>query len=291
MKKTLKKIACAALAVCSLAVGAFSFTSCTTDRPEVEMKLSFDGKDYTLNYTLYRKYAPNTVNHFLALVENEYYDGLCVHDYEWGTKMYTGAYTYDEDNTDENAGLVYKKYFDTVRGYVAAGVDFPIGVWTDESKAVPTYTLYGEFAKNNVTVENGNFLTRNFGALTMYYTQKDVEENNVYVKKISGDHGYRDYAYNSATSIFSISLTEEGRSDSYCTFATLDDDDKDELQALIAAVTARAAEYDAEEDSITVTKTLEVSEDDPIVGEDGLTETYDVLKSPIVIKYIKVNKY
>ena len=72
MKKTLKKLGCTLLAVCSMAVGAVSFTSCTTDRPQVEMQIEFNDQTYTLNYTLYRKYAPNTVNHFIALAENNY---------------------------------------------------------------------------------------------------------------------------------------------------------------------------------------------------------------------------
>ncbi|MBQ8428267.1 MAG: peptidylprolyl isomerase [Clostridia bacterium] len=285
MKKTLKKVGCAALALCTLAAGTVSFTSCTTDRPEVEMQLSFNGETYTLYYTLYRKYAPNTVNHFLALTENGYYDGLCVHNYEANAKLYTGAYTYDE-SVSENGGLVYKKYYDEVQTYK----NFPIGVWRDQDKETPTYTLYGEFENNNFKVENGSFLSQSFGALTMYYTQKEEEENYVYVQKISEDKVVgRDYAHNSATSMFTISLTATAADKNYCTFATLDNTDV--LQSLKTAVEEYANNYDADEGSFTVSKTVEVSEDDYYVGEDGLTETYYIPESPIVIEYVKVNKY
>ena len=91
--KPLKKIMCAALAGVSVFASVAMFSSCTTSHPEVEMKLSFNDKSYTLQYKLYRKIAPSTVQHFLELVENGYYDGLCIHNYDAGTsRLYTGGY-------------------------------------------------------------------------------------------------------------------------------------------------------------------------------------------------------
>ena len=110
MSKALKKIVCATLALGTLVSAATMFSGCTTNRPEAELKLEFNGKTYTLEYTMYRKIAPATVNHFIKLVEEGYYNGLCVHNYE-ENKMYTGAYYYDETKTDL---LDYKPYFETV---------------------------------------------------------------------------------------------------------------------------------------------------------------------------------
>ena len=103
MKKAMKKILCGALCLTACLGSAFSFSACETSKPEVEMEIEFNGNTYTLEYTLYRKIAPATVNHFIALAENGYYDGLCVHNYT-SSKMYTGAYKYENDN------LVYQKY-------------------------------------------------------------------------------------------------------------------------------------------------------------------------------------
>ena len=280
MKKTLKKIGCTALAVCSLAVGAFSLTSCTTDRPEVQMQLSFNGETYTLQYTLYRKYAPNTVNHFLTLVENKYYDGLCVHSYT-DTDMYTGAYSYD-DTSDALGGLVYKKYFDTVATYGS----FPVSVWKADSQQTPTYYLYGEFSENDFSVANGDFLRRSYGALTMYYTDKGDFYDQVKVKKVSdGKMATKEYKYCSATSRFTISLKDRAYDANYCTFATLNNTEVlEELLADIKAHTETAGTF-------THGVTVEVDEDDEYVRDEGLKEYYSVPESPIVIEYIKVNKY
>ncbi|MBQ9117672.1 MAG: peptidylprolyl isomerase [Clostridia bacterium] len=287
MKKTLKKLGCAALAACSLAVGAFAFTGCTTDRPELEIQLSFNGETYTLEYTLYRKYAPNTVNHFLALAENGYYDGLCVHDYVAGDKMQLGAYSYDETQ-EENGGLVYKPYFDTVKTYQ----DFPVSVWADKAKTTPTYTVYGEFKNNEFTVEKGDFLRQEFGALTMIYNANiPVDSAEVWVQRVDGNGVSRkDYVNNSATSRFTISLRSTVDYN-YCTFAMLDDDSVSTLKSLKSALEEHASEYD-ESNAFTQTKELEVGEDDVLLdNEKVLKETYRIPSVPIVIEYVKVNKY
>jgi hypothetical protein len=95
MKKTMNKVLCGILAGVSVFGSAAMLGGCTTNHPEVEMQIAFDGKTYTLEYTLYRKFAPNTVAHFLQLAENGYYDGLCVHDYA-DNKLYS-VYNYVEE--------------------------------------------------------------------------------------------------------------------------------------------------------------------------------------------------
>ncbi len=288
--KVLKKIVCATLAVGTVIGSAVMFTGCTTSRPEAEMKLSFNGKTYTLEYTMYRKVAPATVDHFIKLVDEGYYTDLCVHDYT-STKMYAGAYEY---NSESEELLSYKPYFETVKTYKS----FPHTVWADTDRTTPLYTLYGEFSKNKFTVTNGA-LNQSFGSLTMYYTNKSECETRVNVKRNNsktGEYSMKDYQYNSATSQFFISLSDtETSSSSYCTFAKLSSDSKATLKSLQKAIASyiesNFGTEDGASDEFVESVTVDVDEDDPIVSEDMNTATYNVPVSPIVIKSIKITKY
>lgn len=289
-KKTMKRITCGALALASVAACGSTLAACETSHPEVEMVIEFEGETYTLDYTLYRKVAPTTVNHFIWLAENGYYDGLCVHDYDADNlKMYTGAYSVATEEDDED-GLAYKDYYDFVKSSSDYG-NFPHSVWRDEDKTMPLYTLYGEFESNKVTVENGA-LKESFGTLTMYYNSKTTIER-VYGKRVDGEDGEvskREYKYNSATSMFYISMvTTETATSDYCTFAKLDEDSVSVLEDLQAAINAYVGEE--EDDEFTSAHTVRVDEDDMIVGETVKEVKFDVPNSPIVIKSVKVTKY
>lgn len=272
----MKKVISGVLATVAALGCAATMTACETSRPEVEIVLTFQGEEYELNYTLYRKVAPATVEHFLTLAEEGYYtnQNICVHDFA-DSRMYMGAYKY------ENETLVYQNYYDIVKGYE----NFSATVFTDKESKTPTYTLYGEFASNKFSVENGK-KSETYGSLTMYYTNKSSEDR-VFVDHPEAGEATRDYKYNSATSQFFISLTEADKSNSsYCTFATLDESDVDTLKALQAAV----EEYAADEDGVNQI-TVDVDEDDRYVGQQGNTQTYDVLTSPVVIKSVTVKKF
>ena len=283
LKKNLKRILCTALALTGIVACTGTLTACETAHPEVEMKIEFNGKTYTLEYELYRKIAPATVEHFITLAEKGYYNGLCVHDYT-ASKLYTGAYTY------ENDALVYKKYYEIVEKY-----NLPDSVWVDKNKSESTDTLYGEFyANGGFTVENGA-LKQSFGSLTMYYTPKSVD-NEVYIERHNGKGmTTRSYKYNSATSQFFISLAEtEVTDNNYCTFATLDSKSKDDLKSLMSAIDKYIADnYTEEDDSETFAPEteIEVDEDDRFVGDKNNEATYHVPQKPIVIKKVSVNKY
>ena len=281
MKKTMKKLLCGALCLTACLGSAFSFSACESSKPEVEMQIEFNGNTYTLEYTLYRKIAPATVNHFIALAENGYYNGLCVHNYTT-SKLYTGAYSYQSEN------LVYKKYYDIVKGYQ----NFPQSVWTDTSKSETTYTLYGEFYSNaDFTVENGA-KRQTYGALTMFYTTKNTEDQIVIERHNGAGSAWRDYKHNSATSQFFITLDEyQSANDNYCTFAELDEDCYEVLDSLKEAISNYIS--DNYEDSADFTEEVEiiVDEDDPYVGHQDRKETYKVPKKPIVIKNVSVTKY
>ena len=280
MFKKFKRFISATLALTSVCACTATFAACETAHPKVEIKISFNNQTYTLEYELYRNITPATVNHFLALAENKYYDGLCVHDYQSGA-LYTGAYSY------ENEKLVYKNYFDTVASYI------PQTVWSDKGKTDPTYTLYGEFEANHFSVENGD-LPETFGSLVMYYSDKDTE-GEVYVKRNQdGELAPRAYEQNSATSQFYISLTESSASNNdYCVFATLKEDSVSVLEDLQTAIADYIkATYGEDEEGDFVTRTdMEIDEDDKVLAGDGSTVHYDVPNEPIVITSVKVKKY
>lgn len=293
MMKGMKKIVCAGLSLATLVGGALAFGGCTTNHPEVEMEIAFNGKTYTLEYKLYRKKAPNTVNHFLALAENGYYDGLCVHDYD-DAQWCAGGYSYDESK-ETDGGLVYKDYFSIVSAY--ENKDF-VSVWKDSGKATPTYTLYGEFSGNGMKMDKGDFLSRSFGSLSMIYESKgeDAADYRVYVERVDGD-GMRSMQYekNSATSMFAINITGSGTDSNHCTFATLDEDSEDELNdlkdAIEAYIEANYSDTDEDAEEFTERIELEYGVGDPFISEAELTVKYDVPRMPIIIKSVTVTKY
>ncbi len=297
MKKILKKITCGILSAVSVFGCAATLTACETSHPEVEMKIEFNDKTYTLEYKLYRNVAPATTDHFLWLAGNGYYNDLCVHDYsqEDYVRMYTGAYEL-ATSTDDADGLVYKKYYDTISTYKNYG-DFPVSVWMDEEKANPTYTLKGEFSANNFSVESGA-LKETFGSLTMYYNSisayEDVAEEDVYMLRADGKGvSKRDYQYNCATSMFYISLSAASKNNNaYCTFATLKADSKSALQSLQTALNEYIEDnYNGESSDFTESESVTVCTDDAHLGDHSITETFSVPKKPIVIKKVKVLKY
>ena len=297
MKKILKKMLCGILAAVSVFGCAVSLTACETAKPEVEMTVEFNGESYTLEYVLYRNTAPQTVQHFLWLADNGYYDGLCVHDYSQSDylRLYTGAYT--AVATDDGLyDLVYKKYYDTVKGYANVG-EFPYSVWTDKAALNPTYTLKGEFEDNNFRVESGD-LSETFGSLTMYYNNiasyEEVAQQDVYMIRADGkDPSKCDYKYNYTTSMFYISLSNTTvNNKAYCTFAELQEDSKEKLENLQEALTDYIEEkHNDEVDSFTESQSILIGEDDPYLASQSVRVNYRVPKSAIVIKSVKVTKF
>ncbi len=282
LKKKLKKLVCGVLVASATVACAGTLSACETSRPEMQMKLSFNGKSYVLNYELYRKIAPATVEHFMRLVENDYYDGTCIHNYT-SSKMYAGVYSYDEGAVETN-GLVYKDYYTLAQAF---GV--PTRVFEDKEMTKPTYTLYGEFFENSVTIQNGDFLKQSFGSLTMYYTPKSDDDYTVFVKQHSGTVEERRYEYNSAKSEFFIALSASS-SELYCTFATLTGGSADVLTDLKEAIDEYITEK-GDEYSFTESVDMVVDENDPFIGEDGQTVSYSLPKEPIVIENITITKY
>ena len=295
----MKKIICNTLAVLSASACLGLATACETAHPEVEMTITFNGQDYVLEYELYRNIAPSTVNHFLWLVDNDYYNGLCVHNYDASAlKMYTGAYT-TEKAEDDTYELKYKEYFTEIAKFENYA-DFPVSVYKDLAAQTPLYTLAGEFDANGFTVENGA-KKQSYGALTMYYNEKGTKAK-AYVpyqnEDKKGEVATREYKYNSATSEFFISLaTTETTNTKYCTFATLKEDSVEVLQDLQDAIADYIEDtYTVEEGEslvaeFTTKQSVKVDTDDAIVGGNGKTVSYLVPNQPIVIKEITTTKY
>ncbi len=291
MKRTMKKLVSAALAATCIVGSAAAFSACTTNHPEVEMKITFNGTPYTLEYKLYRKIAPNTVNHFLALVENHYYDKICIHDYN-DDKWYAGVYKYDA-STEEDGGLVYQDYFSIVSAY--ENKDF-VSVWKDMAKTMPTYTLYGEFPENGMTLAKGDFLSQSLGSLSMCYTSKgeNADEYEVFAERFDGN-GMRSVKYekNSATSMFAINITATSINKNYATFATLTEESEEEFNDLKNAIANYIKNNFSEDDDATFTQEVEIhyGQGDPFIEDAELTAVYDVPSKPIIIESVKVIKY
>lgn len=287
-RKTTKKILHLTMAALACATSVAMFSGCESDRPEIEMELTFNNKTYTVDYVLYRKIAPSTTAHFLALAENKYYDGMCIHDYA-SNRMYTGAYKL----TDTGA-LDYQKYYDIVKTYE----NFPTTVWNGKPDANGTalYTLYGEFSDNYFSVENGKLLSETFGSLTMYYTDKGEKANQpIDIQPVNSNEWlrYSEYEYNSATSQFFISFkTISTTNSNYCTFATPTDEGKETLEDLQEAINDYIEKtYGDETDDFTEEMVMDINTDDVFTANDEMTQIYEVPKAPIVVKSIKVTKY
>lgn len=280
-KKTMKKVSTVTLAAASLAMSAL-MSGCTTNRPEVEMTLSFNGESYTLEYTLFRKIAPKTVQHFLELADGEFYNGLCVHDYQ-SSRWVSGGYEY------KNGALSEVDYFEEV-----SGLNLTQTVWYDADRTQATNMVYGEFEANDFEVTNGT-LPQTFGSLTMYYTNKTDVDQKVTVERADGT-GYtkKAYEYNSATSLFYISVSKSSlNNSSYCTFAKLDDSSVSELEELQAAIDEYIEnEYGTDSTAtqdFAPTVDVTVNVDDKYADEEDVT--YSVPKTPIVIESVKVTKW
>ena len=289
MNKMMKKIVSGALALTSVFACAGTLTACETSHPEFTMKVSFNGETYELDYYLYRNVAPATTKHFIWLVGNNYYDGLCIHDYT-STRMYTGAFTAAADENDSD-GLASRNYYDFVKSSKNLA-SFPHSVWEDREKTMPLYTLRGEFKNNSFEVESGAF-NPSFGSLTMYYASNGATDD-VYVEYAS-EKGMatRQYQYNSATSMFYISLENATAQSGYCTFALLQDGEADDLKALQEDISDYIENTYGEDGAseFTETQTVTVGEGDMLLDDYEKGLSCKVPKAAIVIESIKITKY
>ena len=190
MKKTFKRLvmAVAALAV----VTAMPFMSaCDSDHPEAVITISYNGNDYELKYKLYRNMYPQTVRHFIELADAGFYNGTIIHSYS-SSYLYGGGYTYNAESYESDYETDYEDGEGAMREYFQANSKesayldlFNSGaltpsVYTDyiEDHYIGKLpTVIGEVGDTHV-IQNGK-LTGGFGALRMYYSDKELEAEDI----------------------------------------------------------------------------------------------------------------
>ncbi len=309
-KKIRRMIGVAAIASACALVPALS--GCSTGHPEAKITISFNDTEYVLQYKLYRTMYPQTVQHFIELADNGFYDNTIVHDYETST-WYAGGYNYIESSDSGEATSSYTASFNEGKeaflDYLESASkekEYEALADPDAGKITPTVykdmigghlsqplnTLIGEFSNNQHKIENGA-LKSSFGCLRMYYTTKsnvDSAKNvRVYLNKEGSPIGVMgDYGYNCATSLFSIQQNKTETTDSsYCIFGVLQNDDV--LTSLRTAVSDYSAKIGSSKFTLDIK--MYVDNRDEFVGANVNEVTYRATSMPIIIKSVKITKY
>ena len=293
MKKFHRILAVASAAVISAAAFAM-FTACDSASPEIVITYSFNGEDYEVEYTLSRKGAPQTVQHFIELANAGFYDGTCIHHYVDSAFLYGGAYVWDE----ERGTIVEKDYYNAVKDLNLTQTVYTLGEGGERGE--PLYTVRGEFEANGVE-GNSKTLTHTQGALAMFYTSKGNSSVRVGTVR-SDDGGYQEgdyYEYNSATSMFYTFTGSGTRTDLdkyYTVFGRTSD--FSQMQDLLDAI-QEYIDTLSSADMFTVSDRYYLNQHDPYDAVTGTTTfagenisaNYDVPVEPIIIKSVEVTKY
>ena len=290
--KIAKLVSVIAAALLVLAM-SFAFVGCETKHPEISVKISFNEETYELEYKLYRNMYPQTVAHYLELIDMKYFDGTVIHDYR-SDRMVGGAYYYDgEDVVDD---LVAKDYDAATKDENGNVTLKNVSVWADESKTTAYNTLYGEFSKNAFEIDN-NGLTNTLGAIGTYYYTPANTSQKVYIQR-NGDKAMdtRPYCYNATTSMFYLYTGSSGTDTAYCTFGVLNGKKYEEkFQELLDAIEAYTLDVlnGGDEEGTEVFTTEET-----MTIEDGYWEessyedvSFSIPRAKIVIEQVKVLKY
>ncbi len=292
------KFATLLIAALLVLTASLAFVGCETKRPEISMKITFNGETYELEYVLYRNMYPQTVAHYLELIDMGYYDGTVIHDYQ-SSRMVGGGYYYESANADEETDLKTKEYDAATKDENGNVTLDNVSVWADENKTVAYNTLYGEFAKNGFTVEN-NGLTNQLGALgTYYYTPvwTSSDSPRVYVQlNSSNEMDTRYYCYNSTRSLFYMYTGSSGTETQYCTFGLLKDSgDEETFQNLLDAIEEYTLETlnggDEEGTEVFTTEVPRTIEDEYWDESSYEDVTFNVPRAKIVIEEVRVLKY
>ena len=270
------------------------FTACDSAEPEIVITYNFLGEDYEVEYTLSRKGAPQTVQHFIELADAGYYDGTCIHHYVDDAFLYGGAYVWDE----ETESIVEKDYYSEVKDLNLTQTVYTLG--ENGKRGDPLYTVRGEFEANGVE-GNTKTLSHTQGALVMFYTGKG--NSSVRVGSIRSDGGdYQEgdyYKYNCATSMF-YTFTGAGTRtelDKYYTvFGRTTDFSK--MQDLLDAIQDYVDTLGSA-DAFVDSGRYYINEHDPydaVTGSttfsgENISSTYDVPVEPIIVKSVEVTKY
>lgn len=294
MKNLFKKLAIAAMSL-TMVFGVTAMSACNTktDHPTVQITVEFNNQTYDLSYTLYRNMFPNTVQHFITLADEGYYNNMLVHDYRTSDWV-TGGYGYDAADYAEKAeNNAYTDYFQDHSKESEYMSLFNAGklhtnVYSYANPDVMLPTIVGEFDKNKApSIQNGA-PSADTGALKMIYYAKQTTEK-VYAYFNDGVQYSRDYKYNCATSLFAIQVnngTSYAAAD-YCVFGRIVNIDA--LSDLKTAVSDYIGGATVSVENISVDNAVETYS--PKDEDKGISVSFTLPSTPIVIKYVKVTKY
>lgn len=314
--KIIKKTAIAGIFAIFALIISFSvaFSGCTikTSHPRALITIEFQDKNYEIEYEMYRNLYPQTVQHFIELASNDFYNDTIVHNYTTG-ELVGGTYAY---NNDENNGYAasnignslveylannnkvgkngaYSQLFAdsklSASVYASSGITFDPKTGErklDESKALPT--LYGEFTDNGHTIEKGA-LTQGYGSLTMNYYRNTDNKGRVAVKTGAGEILERDAKNNCATAAFKIQInsSNSGSPNSvYCVFGKLRNESAEKtLKELVKAI-----DKYKEDNSGSFTKSTTAPVYD-FTTDNTVDTTANIPVAPIIIRSVKITKY
>ena len=290
------------IAAVLLAGCVFMFTACESKNPEIKITISFNETEYTLEYKLHRNYAPQTVAHYIELIDRDYFNNTVIHDYQ-SDRMIGGGFTYESmDNSDVMEDLVQLNY-DEATTDADGNVDLEnISVWTDAERTVATNRLYGETSANGFRLENGG-LSNSFGVLGTYTYARRMSGNSgenigmnttMYTRQSDGGDGASEYYKNSFQGMFYIYTSTSTSTDAnYCVFGELKDEESNTaLNDLLTAITDYTSDEANNLSSFTEEKDDSEILDSMITG--GSYEPSSPFKVPqvrIIITDVTVTKY
>ena len=290
--KIAKLVSVIAAALLVLAM-SFAFVGCETKHPEISVKISFNEETYELEYKLYRNMYPQTVAHYLELIDMKYFDGTVIHDYR-SDRMVGGAYYYDgEDVVDD---LVEKDYDAATKDENGNVTLKNVSVWADADKTTAYNTLYGEFQKNAFEIKN-NGLTNTLGAIGTYYYTPANTSQKVYIQRNENkEMDTRSYCYNATTSMFYLYTGSSGTDTAYCTFGVLNGKKYEEkFQELLDAIEAYTLDIlnggDEEGTEVFTTEEQMTIEDEYWAESSYEDVSFSIPRAKIVIEQVKVLKY
>ena len=290
--KIAKLVSVIAAALLVLAM-SFAFVGCETKHPEISVKISFNEETYELEYKLYRNMYPQTVAHYLELIDMKHFDGTVIHDYR-SDRMVGGAYYYDgEDVVDD---LVEKDYDAATKDENGNVTLKNVSVWADADKTTAYNTLYGEFQKNAFEIKN-NGLTNTLGAIGTYYYTPANTSQKVYIQRNENkEMDTRSYCYNATTSMFYLYTGSSGTDTAYCTFGVLNGKKYEEkFQELLDAIEAYTLDVlnggDEEGTEVFTTEEQMTIEDEYWAESSYEDVSFSIPRAKIVIEQVKVLKY
>ena len=325
MSKKIKNL-CVSVALAAVVGISAAASACTmkSKHPTARITIQFNEVNYEIDYTLYRNMYPQTVQHFIELADAGFYNEIIVHDYKT-TDWVSGGYSYNakQEETDDagNASMVAsnydesysrtggmleyleanskeKEYYELVTkgikdGTFSASV-YEKSIYVGEEEAVSIDnalpTVIGEFSNNNHKIKDDKGLTASYGTLKMVYYTKDVKDH-VVVTNSFNQILECDYAYNCATSLFAMQVSNGASSydaSKYAVFGQLKNDkSKDNLEKLTDKIQDYVTSLGSSTKWTTSIET-QVDKEDKYADVD---QKFAMTVKPIVIKSVKIIKH